>query len=148
MAEFYKKEKLKEASYMFHLMNETKTTNTLIHEEPKLLKCEEYLNRYNKNTMLIPNERRVQDDSNQFQCMACPRVFQKRKNLKRHMQDIHESRKGFECKECTTMLGTKTNLRRHTKFIHQWRKDLMQLNFLYQLPKSFAVYDILRILCF
>ena len=50
-----------------------------------------------------------------FGCNLCPKLFNKRENLARHLKTHNNEKQLFECKYCSIRFTRKQNLKRHTK---------------------------------
>ncbi|PCD22891.1 hypothetical protein FGRA07_04261 [Fusarium graminearum] len=58
----------------------------------------------------------------QHECPTCPKAFQLKKDLKRHISCVHEKRQPFKCPHCPKSFGTKGNMAKHIQIIHEQRK--------------------------
>merc|ERR1712062_459710 len=55
------------------------------------------------------------DSSMYYKCEYCEKTFSQAKNIKRHIQTVHEGRKDFNCGDCQQSFSTKQVLERHCK---------------------------------
>lgn len=57
-------------------------------------------------------------DTNTFMCRTCDKLFTKKKNRKRHEEEVHGQKKSYECKICHSKFGRKSDLKKHEKKYH------------------------------
>jgi hypothetical protein len=53
-----------------------------------------------------------------FECKICPKAFQYKGLLKRHIETFHDKIKAFECKICSHKFGQKGSLKTHVDSVH------------------------------
>ena len=91
-------------------------------EYDEQFKSEEFLN--NTNGDLAIGAEGDGSGSGAFNCNYCPKVFNRKENLSRHIR-THDAEKQFECKFCNIRFTRKQNLNRHMKV-----KKIKRLNLL------------------
>ena len=57
-------------------------------------------------------------DINEFPCPKCESSFNRKSNLKAHVESIHEN-KWHKCPHCDHISGQKSNLKNHIESIHK-----------------------------
>ena len=57
-----------------------------------------------------------------FQCDKCNTFFKSKRNLKRHMDSVHEGKKPFQCNTCDARFARKSILNRHLDSVHKGKK--------------------------
>ena len=56
-------------------------------------------------------------------CKHCEKTFTEDRNMKRHIQTVHEGRKDYQCPHCDQYFGLKQVLERHIVNVHNSQKD-------------------------
>ena len=58
-----------------------------------------------------------------FECLICPSKFALMKNLKRHVETVHEKKKPFQCSICPSKFAEKIALKRHILSVHKGKRS-------------------------
>ena len=58
-----------------------------------------------------------------FECLICPSKFASMKNLKRHVETVHEKKKPFQCSICPSKFAEKIALKRHILSVHKGKRS-------------------------
>ena len=63
-----------------------------------------------------------------FECTICSSSLKTRKNLKKHIEAVHEKKKPYQCIICLCCFSRKEHLAKHTNTVHE-KKRPFKCNF-------------------
>ena len=58
-----------------------------------------------------------------FKCNICNLLLKTKRNLKRHIESVHEGKKPFKCNTCDVNFAAKDSLKRHISLVHERKKS-------------------------
>ena len=92
------------------------------------------------NAKSTDKENKSQTKDQKLQCKLCDKHFASKRNLKNHINMVHEGKKPFRCKMCGNNFATSLVLKRHINTVHDKKKPF-KCNFC---PKHFGRKDNLK----
>ena len=88
-------------------------------EEPKSFECEQCPKKFNFKQNLLRHIRLIHEGKNYiYECQHCTKIFKSQAGLYRHDQSVHEERK-FPCLKCGLAFTEKQSLINHINTIHE-----------------------------
>ena len=66
---------------------------------------------------------------NMIKCKECNKYFNRKTNLKAHIDGVHRGLKKYDCKDCDKSFSQRSNLKTHINAVHEGMKQFQfQLN--------------------
>lgn len=65
--------------------------------------------------------------NSQYSCTHCKRPFNRKYDLRRHVESVHENRKPFQCQICSFSFSQRTHLKEHTLTFHEKGKLVCEI---------------------